>query len=359
MTDSHTVLIIDDSDDDLAVFQRFLSDDPAIKRIHTAGTGNDGIQSYQARRPDCVLLDYNLPGRNGLEVLRRLKNHDRFATVVIATGEGNEEIAAEAIKLGAADYVSKDRITSLSLRRSITNSIDIMAMRQRMFAQQEEQSLFLHTLIHDASAPLRQISIFSDLLVSDVRAGYYEGVLEQSIAVAKAARRMQDLIDTLGAYALSERPITFEAIDMASVAQAAIDNLADKIEECKAIIDCGQLPTIRGHRTQLTQLLQNLIGNAIKFRGTDSPTVVIAASRKHQFSKEWLFEVRDNGIGIPATRLAYIFEPFSRLWSQDEYEGTGLGLAICKRIVERHDGQIWCASTGKGGARFFFSLTSS
>lgn len=359
MTELHTILIVDDSDDDLAVFQRLLSDDPVIRRIQTAGTGDDGIESYQANRPDCVLLDYNLPGRNGIEVLRKLKALDRFATIVMTTGQGDERIAAEAIKMGAADYVSKDQITSDTLLRSITRSIDSSTMQQRMAQQLEEQRLFLRILIHDASAPLRQIRTFAEQLVADARAGDYEEVLEQGVSVANAATRVQNLIDTLRAYALLDQPVIFETIAMAEVVEAAIENLADRIEEHKAVIDYHQLPSIEGHRPQLIQLIQNLISNAIKYSSSDVPTVIISAVRRDKASDSWLFEVRDNGIGIPPERLADVFQPFKRLWSQDDYEGTGLGLAICKKVVERHGGQIWCDSDGHRGTGFFFSLVSS
>ncbi len=358
MTELRTVLIVDDSDDDLEVFQRLLNVDPSIRRIQTAGTGDDGIEAYQADRPDCVLLDYNLPGRNGIEVLRRLKALDRFATIIITTGQGDERIAADAIKMGAADYVAKNQITSDMLRRSITRSIDSSVMQQRMAEQLEEQRLFLNTLIHDASAPLRQIRTFASQLVADIRAGDYDEVLDQGVAIAKAATRVQNLIDTLRSYALLDKPVIFETVAMTDAVEAAMSNLADKIEERGVLVDCRELPLIEGHRPQLIQLFQNLISNATKYSRSEEPTISISACQSDKTSDSWVFEVRDNGIGIPPDRLSYVFEPFKRLWGQDDFEGTGLGLAICKKIVERHGGQIWCDSDGQQGTCFRFSLVS-
>lgn len=228
-----------------------------------------------------------------------------------------------------------------------------------MAQQLEEQSLFLNTLIHDASAPLRQIRNFADQLVADIKAGDYGEVLEQGAAVASAATRVQNLIDTLSAYALLDKQVIFEKVDMADVVEAAKENLADKIEEHAVIVDVHELPSIVGHRPQLIQLLQNLISNAIKYKRSDKPTVSISAYQPNDTGNAWLFEVRDNGIGIPRDRLDYVFQPFKRLWSQDDVEGSGLGLAICKKIVERHGGQIWCDSDGQRGTCFRFALASN
>ncbi len=355
MTGRHRILIIDDSEDDRDVYLRLLRDEPTIKEIHTAETGREGIAAFKAAPADCILLDYRLPGEDGLSVLEDIKTLDAYGVpVIVLTGQGNEEIAVAAMKKGASDYVVKDTISAIGLRRAVTNAIEKADLQKRIVRQQEEQEVFLRTLIHDARAPLRHISTFTKLLDEDIRAGDHDEVLEHGEAISLSARRIQDLIDTLAAYALSEGDVAFERVSMDEVVEAALGSLTQVIADRDAHISHAPLPSVTGHRPQLIQLLQNLIGNGIKYCDADTPEVAMSASRNDR--GVWQFQVQDNGIGIPEDRLAYVFEPFKRLWSRDSYEGTGLGLAICKKIVERHGGEIWCRSKPGEGSRFLFTL---
>ena len=356
MTTRHSVLVIDDSEDDRDVFKRLLRSDPTISDIQFAGTGQDGIAAYQASHSDCILLDYHLPGYNGVEVLEALRESDAYASVVMLTGQGSEDVAVAAMKAGASDYVAKDTISADGLRRAITNAIEKTALQRKIDRQQQEQELFLRTLIHDVVSPIRHLMMFTELLAEDVRAERYDEILEHSDSIGISAKRIRDLIDTLASYALAEGRVEFEPVCMNHVVSAAMDNLAQTIEERRADVSHDPLPTVEGHAPQLILLLQNLIGNAVKYCDSPMPAVRIQAARQDGEAGRWSFDVRDNGIGIPENRLAYIFEPFKRLWSQDRYEGTGLGLAICRKIVERHGGTIWCESVEGQGSRFRFTL---
>ncbi len=355
MTGEHTILIIDDSEDDRDVYLRLLRDEPNIKEIRTAETGREGIAAFKAVPADCILLDYRMPGEDGLSVLEEIKSLDAQDTpVIVLTGQGNEEIAVAAMKKGASDYVVKDTISAIGLRRAVTNAIEKASLQKKIVKQQEEQEIFLRTLIHDARAPLRHISTFTKLLAEDIRAEDYDDVLEHGEAISLSAMRIQDLIDTLAAYALSEGDVAFEQVAMDDVIEAALGSLTQVIADRDAHVTHTALPSVTGHRPQLIQLLQNLIGNGIKYCDADTPEVVVSASRNDK--GVWQFQVEDNGIGIPGDRLAFVFEPFKRLWSHDSYEGTGLGLAICRKIVERHGGEIWCRSKEGEGSRFLFTL---
>ena len=130
-------------------------------------------------------------------------------------------------------------------------------------------------------------------------------------------------------------------------------NLQASIAECCAQVTHGPLPTVRADSTQLIQLFQNLVGNALKFRGTETQNIHVSAEPKNG---KWLFSVRDNGIGIDPEHSDRIFGIFQRLHGRGEYPGTGIGLAICKKIVEGHGGQIWVDSEAGKGATFFFTL---
>jgi light-regulated signal transduction histidine kinase (bacteriophytochrome) len=130
-------------------------------------------------------------------------------------------------------------------------------------------------------------------------------------------------------------------------------NLKIAIDESAAAITHGPLPEVMADESQIFQLLQNLVANAIKFRGPSAPQVHIEAERQ---GDHWLFAVRDNGIGIDPAQYGRVFQVFQRLHSRDEYPGSGIGLAVCKRIVQRHGGQIWVESQPGAGSTFFFTL---
>jgi light-regulated signal transduction histidine kinase (bacteriophytochrome) len=143
---------------------------------------------------------------------------------------------------------------------------------------------------------------------------------------------------------------------MKDVLEQAVANCAAGIAESGAAVTCDSLPTIMGDATQLGQLFQELVGNAVKFRREGVRAEVrVTASRQ---GREWVFCVQDNGIGIPADQFQRVFLIFQRLHTQDEYPGAGIGLAICKKIVERHGGRIWVESKVGEGSRFQFSIPS-
>jgi chemotaxis family two-component system sensor kinase Cph1 len=137
---------------------------------------------------------------------------------------------------------------------------------------------------------------------------------------------------------------------------AALANLEIALRESGARVSHDPLPRVMGDLVQLSQLFQNLIGNALKFRGEHPPAIHIGAKRQNT---EWVFSVRDNGIGIEPQYYKRIFQIFQRLHSRNEYPGTGIGLAICKRIIERHDGRIWVESRFGKGTTFFFTLSEA
>jgi light-regulated signal transduction histidine kinase (bacteriophytochrome) len=165
---------------------------------------------------------------------------------------------------------------------------------------------------------------------------------------------MQELIKDLLEYSkIGAKSKEFRPTDCASVLNRALSNLQVAIEENGAEVTHAILPTLMADATQLSSVFQNLIGNAIKFRGAKTPKVHISANRK---GDEWIFSVSDNGIGIDAKFADKIFAVFHRLHTAEQYPGTGIGLAICKKIVERHGGQIWVESESGKGSTFYFTI---
>lgn len=168
------------------------------------------------------------------------------------------------------------------------------------------------------------------------------------------ARRMQELIKDLLDYSRVDHRVTPpEPVAAWEVAQQALSNLQVAVVESGAFVRVEPLPTVVGRKTQLVQLLQNLLSNALKFRGPEPPVVQVSARRE---GSAWIFSVEDNGIGVEPRHREIIFTLFQRLHPREKYPGTGVGLATCKKIVERHGGRIWVESGPGKGSRFFFTL---
>lgn len=225
---------------------------------------------------------------------------------------------------------------------------------RRLEASNRDLEQFAFVASHDLQEPLRMVAGYMQLLERK-----YHGKLDEKadtyIAFAvDGSKRMQKLIEGLLSYSRISHGAEFGRVDTNAVFAGAIANLAAAIGESEAVVEAGALPTVRGDEIQLTQLFQNLIGNAVKYRKTDTrPHVRVSAERR---GKEWLFSVRDNGIGIDPQYFDRIFHVFQRLHTQDEYQGTGIGLASCKKIVERHHGRIYVESSPGGGSVFYFSI---
>ena len=217
-----------------------------------------------------------------------------------------------------------------------------------------ELQQFAYVASHDLQEPLRMVSSYTQLL-AECYQGQLDAQADKFIAFAtEGATRMQQLLEDLLDYSrVSRRPQPFEPINCTTILKDVLTDLAVTMQESSAVVTADSLPTVLGDRTQLRQLLQNLISNAIKFRREEPPVVHISAEPQEDF---WLFTVRDNGIGIDPQFAERIFVLFQRLHSRQEYPGTGIGLAICKKIVERHAGRIWVESHLGEGSTFYFTL---
>jgi light-regulated signal transduction histidine kinase (bacteriophytochrome) len=181
---------------------------------------------------------------------------------------------------------------------------------------------------------------------------------DEYIALAvDGAQRMQQMISDLFAYTrVGGQKAAFTAVDCEALLTRVLGDLQMAVADSGAVITHDPLPTIRGDATQLYQVWQNLIGNALKFRGAAGPRVHIAARRD---GTGWEFSVRDNGIGIDPKHAERIFQVFQRTHTRTEYPGTGMGLAICKKIVERHGGRIWVESQPGAGSTFYFTISDN
>jgi len=265
----------------------------------------------------------------------------------------------ECIKQGASDYVLKDQLLRLpeAVRRAVRERqlreehrklLDDLARSNRDLEQ------FAYVASHDLQEPLRMVAAYTQLL-----AERYQGKLDENADkyihyAVDGATRMQRLVQDLLAFSRVGRKGAERCkVDCNAILATALQNLQASIEESGSRIERGELPTITAETSELLQLFQNLIGNAIKFRGSDAPVVRIAAERA---GREWVFSIADNGLGIAPEHVETIFVIFKRLHTRSEYPGNRIGLSICKKIVEQQGGRIWVESVPGKGSTFRFSL---
>jgi signal transduction histidine kinase len=247
----------------------------------------------------------------------------------------------------------------------VENAIEKANLLRTIAEQREELEVFSRVLVHDLKSPISNMLSMAvrieDGIRDGIQGGGMEGVpsgrLEKMVRdcrhLRKSAKRTEALIDTLYDYTTSESEVLLKPSSMGEVIVDALSNLEPIIRDRGARVTYDELPTVNGS-LQLIQLMQNLIGNGIKYCDEEVPVVHVSAI---WLGKDlWQFTVKDNGIGIPEEFYRQIFEPFQRLHGDGKYEGTGLGLATCKKIVERHGGTISCASKEGLGTTFYFTL---
>lgn len=231
--------------------------------------------------------------------------------------------------------------------------------RQREALERSNADLqqFAYVTSHDLQEPLRTINTYTQLIQSRYGAALDTDAQEFMEFISGSAFRMQALIQDLLTYSRVVTPDTAPPgpVDLTGVVQWALMNLQHAVRETGAAVRYDDLPTVYGDRTRLTQLFQNLIGNALKYRGEAPPAIGITAQRDN--GDYWRISIRDNGIGIAPEYHERIFGLFKRLHGP-EYSGSGLGLAICRKIVEQHGGRIWIESSPGNGATFHFTVPS-
>jgi PAS domain S-box-containing protein len=214
---------------------------------------------------------------------------------------------------------------------------------------------FAYVSSHDLQEPLRMVASYTQLLGKRYK-GRLDSNADEFIAFAvDGCNRMQGLIQDLLAYSragTAGKPLC--DVSSEDALKRALSNLRMTIEQSGAVVSYDPLPTIRTDETQLTQVLQNLVGNAIKYRRAEVPRVHISSAKNGE--NEWIFSVRDNGLGIAPQYFERIFVLFQRLHGRNEFEGTGIGLAICKKVLERLGGRIWIESQPEKGSTFYFAL---
>jgi hypothetical protein len=275
----------------------------------------------------------------------------------VASGEVGHRVvgrgAPELVSLGGDVEAMRSRIVA-ELGELTEARAGLERQTEELVRSNDDLEQFAYVASHDLQEPLRKVSGFCQLLEKRYADQLDDRAREYIWYASDGARRMQDLINDLLAFSRVGRTTeAFEDVDLGEVAAEVVSTFAEVIEATGATVRMGDLPTVRGDRRLLAGVLQNLVGNALKFHGDDPPVVELSAVVA---GDEWTISVTDNGIGIEPAYAEQIFTIFKRLHNKTEYEGTGIGLALSKKIVEFHGGRIWLADGSGPGATFCFTL---
>lgn len=274
--------------------------------------------------------------------------------------EGWEKLVAaidEAYEQYDEDRKMLERSLELSSEELLEANEELRVRAGELARSNSELEQFAYVASHDLQEPLRTITSYLQLIERRYKERLDEEATEFIDYTVQAARVMQQLIrDLLQLARVTSRAKPLQPTPMDEVVDEVVRALSVTIEEHGARIERGPMPTVSCDRGQVRQLVQNLIANALKFRGKSVPHIRVTAERQKDW---WLLSVADNGMGIGPEYKEKVFEIFKRLHRAEEYGGTGIGLAVCRKIVERHGGRIWVESEEGEGATFTFTLPAA
>jgi signal transduction histidine kinase len=394
------ILLVDDKPENLIALEAVLED--LGQQLVKANSGGEALRACLEHDFATILLDVKMPDMDGFETAAMIRERDRSCDtpIIFLTALKSEEHLFRGYYMGAVDYLYKPIVPEV-LKSKVSVFVELSRknaqlkqqkaaletknrelegqVQERLKAEEDVRRLnaelerrveertrdltlandelrqFAYVASHDLQEPLRTIGSYAQLL-----ARRYKGNLDPSADeyvgyIVGGVNRMHTLLNDMLAYSrVSEtHGRALPGANCEAVLSSAMMNLETALRESDAEVTHDELPTVRGDEIQLSQVFQNLIGNAIKYCRPDvRPTIHISATER---DSEWLFSVRDNGMGIDPQYHARIFGIFKRLHGR-ELPGTGMGLAICKRIIERHGGKIWVESKPGEGATFYFTV---
>lgn len=373
--EAYRVLLVDDSESDHEIIRRHLRKAQSCAfTLDWISDFDEAVEELRAARHDVCLLDYRLGPRSGLDLLLRAPAAAQCMPLIFLTGLGNLEVAVEAMRLGAIDYLDKNLLSAMLLERSLRYAIENFRVNRELRAANEqleqrvvertaelerrnqELERFAYLASHELQMPLQTITDHMD----KIRGQHAQTVDGDELGLYflnrayDGARRMQSLVANVLEYSrVGKRRLSAGSVDLNDLVRDVLADLEGPLRAANATVVASGLPLMRLDPELISRVFKNLIGNAVKFRGTASPEIRIWA---RPMGEECLFAVRDNGVGIDPRDHANIFLMFHRGSGANGSPGEGIGLAFCQRIVEMHGGRIWVESAPGDGATFFFNL---
>ena len=397
--DTVKILLVDDKPENLVALEAVL--DGLGQELIKAQSGKDALRACLEHDFAAILLDVKMPDMDGFETAAMIREREQSkdTPIIFLTALKSEEHLFRGYYMGAVDYLYKPIVPEV-LRSKVAVFVDLsrknvilrknrdaleqknaelqQEVAERMRAEADVRRLnaelerrveertrelsrmndelrqFAYVASHDLQEPLRTVASYAQLLARRYRGKLDQDADEFIAYMVSGVTRMHTLLNDMLAYSRvtesRDRPLA--PANLNAVVQSALMNLDLTISENHAAVHVDPLPTLHGDEIQLTQVFQNLIGNAIKYKSEEPPQISITAEEGQD---EWTICISDNGIGVDPQYSERIFGIFKRLHGR-ELPGTGMGLAICKRIVERHNGRIWVEPGNGTGSRFCFTL---
>ena len=360
------LLIVDDELPQLQALSSTLME--AGYSVKEVSSPIDALNALDRGKYDLMLTDLQMPGMDGIAMLKEARSRDEDLMVIVMTGHGTIDIAVEAMKAGAVDFILKpfklkeiipliER--ALSLRRLRLENAELQRRVEdrtmALEAANKELEAFSHSVSHDLRAPLRHISGFAAMLMAKFSADLPAEAQRHLGVIMEGAQNMSRLIDDLLTFSRTNRqPLAVQPVDMAAMAANVIEGLRSAYPGRDIETKVDSIPPCKGDPSLLRQVWINILGNAFKFTGgREHALIEIGYSRE---SGENLYFVRDNGAGFDMRQSDRLFSVFQRLHQAEEFEGTGVGLSIVQRIILRHGGRIWAQAAVGEGATFQFVL---
>jgi two-component system sensor histidine kinase/response regulator len=380
------ILMVDDEPKNLLALDAVLGG--LGHELVKAHSGKEALRCLMRDDFAVILLDVQMPEMDGFETaaLIRSRERTRYTPIIFLTAVGKSEADMfHGYEVGAVDYMLKPfapeilrykvavlvelhqksaevlalntQLTELnaSLEQRVQERTASLEERGRELSRSnQELAQFAAAASHDLQEPLRTMATYLQLFQAGAHAQLEAREREYLDIVLESAQRMRQLINDLMAFSQAgSEDHGLQEVDCGALVERTLGQLKALIDTSGASIKVGPLPTVRGEPQLLGQVFQNLISNALKFVKGATPVLELGCEAK---ASEWVFWVRDEGIGISPEYFDMIFKLFRRLHTRDEYPGSGLGLSLCKKIVERHGGRIWVESALGKGSTFYFSL---
>jgi two-component system, sensor histidine kinase and response regulator len=361
MKDKPVILVVDDEPQNIELLEAYLV--PEGYEIVKAANGEEALGKLSDKQIDLILLDVLMPGIDGFEVTRRVRqdNTHRLLPIILVTVLRDTEDRVKGIEAGCDDFISSpvDKMELLARVRSLLkvkayNDL-ISNYRKELEAANKELEAFTYSVSHDLRAPLRAVDGFSRILLDKYAPQLPPDAQRYLSLVRSNTLQMGHLVDDLLAFShLGRQAMIKNQVKPAALVREAWDLLRSEQDGRHVKLTVGNLPSCQGDRALLKQVFVNLLSNALKFTRKRDPAVIeVGCIRK---DGENVFFVRDNGVGFDMRYVGKLFGVFQRLHRSKDYEGTGVGLAIVQRIVHRHGGRVWAEAELDKGATFFLTL---
>jgi signal transduction histidine kinase len=363
------ILLVDDKPENLLALETILRQPD--RQLFRASSGNEALRLLLKHDFALVLLDVEMPEMDGYETAQLMRSEQRtrhLPIIFVTAGDRSDQRTFRGYEVGAVDFLQKP-INAHILKSKVAVFAELHRKSEELKAQSaalERTSAALHekvadlenvnrTLSHDLRAPLRSIHAFAEVL-RDALGAELEGDAADALRrILRASARMGRMLDDLfGLLRVSAADGVLTDLEAEPVLVEVLESLRSDLQQSGAEVSHEPLPQVRAHPTLLAQILQNLIGNAIKFAGAGAPPRIHISAEPT--GTGFRFAVRDHGVGIDPAARERIFKVFERVGDTSAVPGTGVGLALCKRAVEKLGGKIWVEPTPGKGSTFYFTV---